>query len=209
MERSAFLERLRARLTAEDVQPDVLLRADLPEHHGLDSRERIDLFVDRLRELGVEVQVVASRLDVRDAVERLVKERAWGSVACAPGRSWQGIAKQRTADARKAAFGLSEAEWAVAETGTIVVKSSADERRGYSLLPPAVGFIVSQRRVRETLGDVLHEIAAEERPLPSCLSFISGPSSTADIASVHVVGVHGPGEVFVWVIAEDSGLRGD
>jgi L-lactate dehydrogenase complex protein LldG len=209
MERSAFLERLRARLTAEEAQADVLLRANLPEHHGLDSRERIDLFVDRLRELGVEVETVTSQQDARDAVERLMSERAWQSVACASGLSWQGIAKQRIANAREAAFGLSEADWAVAETGTVVMRSSADERRDYSLLPPAVGFIVPQRRICETLGDVLREIAADERPLPSCLSFISGPSSTADIASVHVVGVHGPGEVFVWVIAEGSGLSGD
>jgi L-lactate dehydrogenase complex protein LldG len=208
MERSAFLERLRARLTPEQVKPDGAQHLALPEHRELDSRGLVGLFVDRLRELGVEVQTVTSQQDARDAVERLMSEQAWQSVACAPGLSWQGIAEQWTIDATEAAFGLSEADWAVAETGTVVMKSSADERRGYSLLPPAIGFIVPRRCIRETLGDVLREIAADERPLPSCLSFISGPSSTADIASVHVVGVHGPGEVFVWVIGEDSGLRG-
>ncbi len=37
--------------------------------------------------------------------------------------------------------------------------------------------------------------------LPTAVTFISGPSNTADIASVRCVGVHGPAEVFVWIIS--------
>jgi L-lactate utilization protein LutC len=35
------------------------------------------------------------------------------------------------------------------------------------------------------------------------VSLINGPSSTSDLAAMHVVGGHGPGEAFVWVIAEE------
>ncbi|MGD0998984.1 MAG: LUD domain-containing protein [Thermoleophilia bacterium] len=103
-------------------------------------------------------------------------------------------------EAREASFGLCEADWAVAETGSVVVCSSAEVRRGYSLLPPAVGFFVPRRRILPTVGDVLRELPTDGHALPSCVSFVSGPSSTSDLAAVHVVGVHGPGEVFVWVI---------
>jgi L-lactate utilization protein LutC len=205
VERRAFLDRLRPHYAGEEPQQDASARPDPPERRVLGARERIDLFIDRLRELGVEVQVVASRQDAQDAVERLVSERAWGSVACALGLRWPGISEKWTADARGAPFGLCEADWAVAETGTVVVKSSAEVRRGHSLLPPAVGFFVSERCIFPTVGDVLHELSAVEHALPSCISFISGPSNTADIASVHVVGVHGPREVLVWVIAEAAG----
>ena len=202
MQRRAFLERLRSHSTQGETQPAVSATPGVPELRMLSSQERIDLFLARLSEIGVVAHLVASLPDAREAVERLLRERAWGSVACAPDLSWQGIAEQWTVEAREAAIGLSEAEWAAAETGTVVVKSSANERRGYSLLPPAIGVIVREGRLRDTLGDVLREIASEEDPLPSCLSFISGPSSTADIASIHVVGVHGPREVFVWVVAD-------
>ena len=90
----------------------------------------------------------------------------------------------------------------MAETGSVVVTSSVEVRRGYSLLPSAIGFFVSEHCISATVGDVLDKIAVFQGALPSCISFITGPSNTADIASVHVVGVHGPREVHVWVIAE-------
>jgi len=202
MERRDFLSRLGSSISCDEPQQNTLVQSDLPEGQVLAARERVDLFIYRLNELGVEARVVSSREDARDALERLVSERAWSGVACAPGLRWPGISEKWTAEAGEAPFGLCEADWAVAETGTIVVRSSAEVRRGYSLLPPAVGFFVPERCIFSTVGDVLDELAAGDPALPSCISFISGPSNTADIASVRVVGVHGPREVFAWVIAE-------
>jgi L-lactate dehydrogenase complex protein LldG len=64
---------------------------------------------------------------------------------------------------------------------------------------------VPQARIVTGFGDALRWIASQGPELPACLSFVTGPSNTADIASVQVVGVHGPGEVFVWVVANDTG----
>ena len=108
-------------------------------------------------------------------------------------------------EASDADLGFSEADWAVAETGSVVVKASLEVRRGYSLLPAAVGFFVPVGCIRATMGDVLRELPGDPDSLPSCVSFISGPSGTSDLAAVHVVGVHGPGEVYVWVIEDGAG----
>jgi L-lactate utilization protein LutC len=203
VERQAFLKRLRVRLSPVEREHTASGAPGLmPSHQGAVSSECRDRFVDRLGELGVAVGVVASREDACVAVERLVGERGWEEVACAPSLKWEGIAERWTVEPREASFGLGAADWAVAETGTVVVRSSAEVRRGYSLLPPAIGFFVPRRCIRQAMGDVLRELSADASTLPSCVSFISGPSSTADLASVHVVGVHGPGEVFVWVIDE-------
>jgi L-lactate utilization protein LutC len=161
------------------------------------------LFVERLHELGVTVAEVASLAEARQGLEGLVAQRGSTTVACAADLRWEGIAARHTLEAGEASFGLCRADWAVAETGSVVVRSSVAVRRGYSLVPPAVGFFVPASRLVPTIGDVLRALPTDGLALPSCVSFISGPSSTSDLAAIHVVGVHGPGEVFVWMIAEE------
>ena len=211
MEREAFLERLRLRLApdAATPAPAALAPAAAPLESLLSAPaatpapDPTALFVERLAGLGVTVARVASLAQAQEGVEHLVAERGWGAVACAADLCWDGIAARHTLEAREAPFGLSRADWAVAETGSVVVRSSVAVRRGYSLVPPAAGFFVAERCIVPTIGDVLRALPGAGPALPSCVSFISGPSSTSDLAAVHVVGVHGPGEVFVWVIAGD------
>ena len=148
--------------------------------------------------------VVPARADVRSAIERLALDRAWTSIAGAAELKWPAVAGLWTEEPREAPFGLSEAELAVAETGTVLLRNHGPFRRGHSLLPPSIGLVVPQSRIVTGFGDALRWVASQGADLPACLSFVTGPSNTADIASVQVVGVHGPGEVFVWIVANDE-----
>lgn len=93
---------------------------------------------------------------------------------------------------------------AIADTGTVL--ELADERCGkiVSLLPPAHISVIFQSRLKATLTDVAPEIDAmgENAALPTYFLFISGPSSTGDIESVMVTGVHGPTREY-YVVVED------
>ncbi len=236
MEREAFLQRLRERLpaardgaiaglaaaaspaaavppgavsaTAAAVSATAAAVSDPAAAMSPDRAAVLALFVERLDELGAEARVLASWPAARSAVELLVAERGWQSVACAPGLRWPGIAAQWTAEPRDAALGLCAADAAVAETGSVVVYGSAEVCRGYSLVPPAAGFFVPASRVVSRLGDVLRALPGGPGAMPSCVSMISGPSGTSDIAATHVTGVHGPGEVFIWVIVEADAREG-
>lgn len=225
MDRVTFLARLRERLGDHARGPSAPAPDGPAPHQSardtaepdpwrptrVSGGEIVELFAARLHDSGGEVALAGSRAEAWAALERLARARDWRSIACAPGLrpdaagdvgEVRGAGVTFTSEARDADFGLSEADWAVAETGTVVVKASAEVRRGYSLVPPAVGFFVSRSRLRATIGDVLRELPADGGSLPSCVSFISGPSGTSDLAAVHVVGVHGPGEVYVWVIED-------
>ena len=218
MDRLTFLARLRERLDdgargrgapAPDTTAPDTTAPDLRRPASASGRELVELFAARLGESGGVVEVVASRAQAWAALERLAGARGWRSVACAPGvrpdaaggvGGGHGAGVCDTREARDADLGFSEADWAVAETGSVVVKASMEVRRGYSLLPAAVGFFVPVGCIRATMGDVLRELPTDAGSLPSCVCFISGPSGTSDLAAVHVVGVHGPGEVFVWLV---------
>ena len=200
MEREAFISRLASRVRDGEQQNDASLRPE--RRSALPNAACVATLTDRLRDLDVKVSLVGSQEEARDQLEQLVRERGWRRLACSASTAWGAVAKKRTDQLAEAQLGLSVADWAIADTGTVVVCSSEAVLRSYSLVPPTVAFFVPQSRIRQTVGDVLNELPTTAQSLPSCVSFISGPSSTADLAGVHVVGVHGPGEVFVWIIGE-------
>ncbi|MSV30391.1 MAG: hypothetical protein EXQ52_16860 [Bryobacterales bacterium] len=97
------------------------------------------------------------------------------------------------------AIGITSADYALADTGTLVMLSSGHEARMISLLPPAHIAIVQRERILTGLDELLSIL-----PLPaeqtSSMVLITGPSRTADIEQILVRGVHGPGEVHVIVV---------
>ncbi|KHT62734.1 hypothetical protein RJ45_15945 [Photobacterium gaetbulicola] len=97
--------------------------------------------------------------------------------------------------AERAKVGIVYAEQALAESGTMVLYSQPAQGRAISLLPEASVFVVPKSALVARLTQAtaeLHRKAQQGERLPSCVNFVSGPSSTADIELIKVVGVHGP-----------------
>jgi L-lactate utilization protein LutC len=103
-----------------------------------------------------------------------------------------------------AEIGISDVAYLIAETGTVVVRTAADEPRSLSLLPPVHIAVADRSRLLPDLFDLFAILECERADhLPSCLTLITGPSKTGDIELKLVTGVHGPGEVHV-VLIESS-----
>ncbi len=94
--------------------------------------------------------------------------------------------------------GISSAQAAIAETGTLVLDSAFERHRLLSLVPPVHIAIVSASRIRETLGEALALLQSAGEISPA-VTFITGPSRTADIELTLAIGVHGPQELYVIV----------
>jgi len=96
-------------------------------------------------------------------------------------------------------LGLTGADYAVAETGTVVIMPRRGLSRLVSLVPPVHLALVRPQDVVETLADLFLlrrlQFHSNDGEMGSYLNFITGPSRTADIESTLVVGVHGPKEV--------------
>lgn len=91
-------------------------------------------------------------------------------------------------------LGITEADYLLAETGTIVLHSSAEKPRAVSLLPRIHLAVARPSMFR---GD-MHQVFAEAKD-SHYLVFITGPSRTADIELTVTLGVHGPKNLFVWL----------
>ncbi len=87
---------------------------------------------------------------------------------------------------------------AVAETGTAVVASGADNPVTLSFLPETNIVVVARADVVGPLEDALAR--AREAALPRTLNLITGPSRSADIGGIPVLGAHGPRRLCMIVV---------
>jgi L-lactate dehydrogenase complex protein LldG len=98
-------------------------------------------------------------------------------------------------------LGMTEADYLLPETGTLVLRSSAQRPRAVSLLPRIHLAIVRPKMLRADL----HQVFAEAKD-HHYLLFITGPSRTADIELTVTLGVHGPRNLYVWMLDEGRPL---
>jgi L-lactate dehydrogenase complex protein LldG len=210
MSRDHVLHKVRTALgrsTGQSVEqpPPVLLQ--IPEV-GLEAR--IECFGKRVEALagkflraispddarGYVVAVLAGRSAVASNAPSL---RACGITALAGVESGVTDRERLRALCSTAACGITACDYALADTGTLVMLSSPQEARMISLLPPIHIAIVERERLLTGLDELLSLL-----PLPaeqtSSMVLITGPSRTADIEQILVRGVHGPGEIHVVVV---------
>ncbi|MGB7189836.1 MAG: LUD domain-containing protein [Acidobacteriaceae bacterium] len=195
--RAAILERIR--------KANALVKADtraaeyeaIPREYqqaaGLDCAATLDTFAERLREYDACVHE-ATAATVPSIIHAVLAGHGQHSALVANGfpREWlpEGLTWQAEADANmettnKAEGAIVACEVAIAHTGTIVLK---DARR-LTLLPDRLLCVVRREQVVETVPEAfarLQGLAAD------ALTFVSGPSATADIEMTRIRGVHGP-----------------
>ena len=98
----------------------------------------------------------------------------------------------------QADVGLSGAEAALAETGSVVILSGPTKSRLATLLPPVHIALVPTSCLT---ADIFTWTAARQGTMPANVTLVSGPSKTADIEQVLAIGVHGP-KRFIAVLYE-------
>jgi L-lactate utilization protein LutC len=96
-------------------------------------------------------------------------------------------------------FGITSADYALADTGTLVLFSSEREARMISLLPPVHVAVLPKGRILTGLDELL-SVAPFPAEHGASMVLITGPSRTADIEQILIRGVHGPGEIHVVVV---------
>jgi L-lactate dehydrogenase complex protein LldF len=107
-----------------------------------------------------------------------------------------GISVQHEADENIKA-GITGALAGIAETGTLVIQSGEGQPLTASLLP---GIHIAVLRASDILASMEEALSLPEVADSPAVVLVSGPSRTADIEMTLTIGVHGPGELYVFLI---------
>jgi len=95
--------------------------------------------------------------------------------------------------------GITSAQFAIAETGTLVLESGAERHRLVSLVPPVHVCVLNASSIRQSMAEILELVDPDANPT---ITFVTGASRTSDIELTLAIGVHGPGELYVIVIKD-------
>jgi L-lactate dehydrogenase complex protein LldG len=195
--RAASYEAPLPNVIASDVLASNVIASEAKRSRGAN----IERFIERAQAVGVEVVRAepatlagliahhASSVGVRSAV-------IWEDELLVPVAAALQAAAISVADRPEHAdAGITTADFAIAETGTLVLAASQGRPRATSLVPPRHIAVLSAERIVDTLFDLVQQLGA----LPSALTFITGPSRTADIELTPVRGAHGPVAVTVFI----------
>jgi L-lactate dehydrogenase complex protein LldG len=101
-------------------------------------------------------------------------------------------------------IGITSADFCMADTASLVMRTRPGQARSVSLVPSIhIGVIHLDQIIwdlKELYALLSFDPDAHREGLTNCMTFISGPSKTADVEATMVHGAHGPREVYVYVI---------
>lgn len=122
-------------------------------------------------------------------------------------RLWdETIGKENQVFAEKADIGITFSEVTLAESGTVTLFNDKNNGRTISLLPRVHVVIIPKSTIVPRMTQAvsqIHEANKRGEKVSSCVSFISGPSNSADIEMNLIVGVHGPVEA-TYIVVNDK-----
>lgn len=217
--RQAILHRIQAGTHPAATDPAQLAAAYAAVPHPYvhagqrDTASRIALLIERLREYDAEVAECAPG-DIAAAITAQLAASGHKVLLAPPGLSadwlaagreanieWK-IDRELSADEINRADGVVTAAFcAVADSGTIVLHHSpAEGRRALSLLPDWHLCVLRASQVVETFPEYFTRCPAP----PPLVTWISGPSATADIEMTRIKGVHGPRFLHVILVRDDA-----
>jgi L-lactate dehydrogenase complex protein LldG len=141
----------------------------------------------------------ADEKDMVQQLQQLLAEKQWTKIYCNEDKwnaDFSNTISLSTCDAS-----ITGCEFLVARTGTIVMSAAQQSGRTVSVYAPVHICIAYTNQLVYDIKDALQTLKEKYAGnMPSLITFASGPSRTADIEKTLVTGVHGPKEVYCFLV---------
>jgi L-lactate dehydrogenase complex protein LldG len=170
------------------------------------------LFAEEFTKLSGKFAFCVNETDAKNQIAKLIIQQKWENVYCKENEllnlfkndEFPAIKKSSLANCDAA---ITSCNYLVARTGVIVMSSAQQSGRTVSAYTPVHICIAYTDQLvfdtRDALKDLKKKYGSN---IPSFITFAAGPSRTADIEKTLVVGVHGPKEVYVFLIDKTTGI---
>jgi len=139
-------------------------------------------------------------------LQLLIETRKWENIFCREDLLKEmlyqhGIKQTYTDSLNNCDASITGCEFLIARTGSIMLSSAQQSGRTVSVYAPVHICIAYTDQlvydIKDAIGNVKEKYADN---MPSLITLATGPSRTADIEKTLVVGVHGPKEVFCFLV---------
>lgn len=176
-----------------------------PQSEGINSvflppTEELEiLFAQEFTRLGGKFAFCTSETDMIEQVKQLLVAREWTKVFCVEEKWNEDLSNTINLESCDAA--ITGCETLIARTGTIVMSSAQQNGRTVSVYAPVHICIAYTSQLVYDVKEGLQALKEKySLAFPSLITFASGPSRTADIEKTLVTGVHGPKEVYCFLV---------
>ena len=200
-----ILKRIRKALSHSTPLPFPQSEGNQPVFHPLDQEPEVE-FAEQFTKLQGKFIYCINRQELAFQLASLIKKQDWHKVYCQEDKLVAAVAGQLSdrlvkTDLAHCDVSITGCEYLVARTGSIVMSAADPGGRAASVYAPIHICIAFTSQLVYDIRDALQ--AAKEKygqHLPSLITLATGPSRTADIEKTLVVGVHGPKEVYLFLV---------
>ena len=214
--REQVLANIRAALNRAGPLPDTIattlqrrLTRPRPNIQPAIGADPVAHFIDKLQSVSGKLTRVASIDKVAEVVAAHLQSYDLGdAIVVAPDPRLDAIPwSNRLSVERRAGQGsdrvtVTGAYAAVAETGSVVLLSSAESPTTLNFLPYDHLVVLRESQIVAHIDGVWARMRKDKRAMPRTVNFITGPSKTADVEQTIQEGAHGPRRLHVILLAD-------
>lgn len=201
--KALILENLRSTLIEEEKISESAEGVFLNPKLSIDQKKLENDFIENFNMVSGEVHLLEEEEELIEKINELIREIGAQSVSFWNMNPLKSLEFTSENDLANTDVGITGVDFAIAETGTLVLLSGPKQPRLTSLLPPVHIAILERENIVaniHVLFERLGKFYESYDELCSCISFITGPSRTADIELNLTLGVHGPGRAIVIIV---------
>jgi L-lactate dehydrogenase complex protein LldG len=193
-----------------DVEARIAARKPylVPARAQLGAEDLRTLFIAKAEEVSARVLALASKKDIPGAIASLLDEsKLPARLAVSPdpwfeGFDWGEMEIHKGAPRPDDMAGLALAKAGIAETGTLMLASSATSPTLMNFMPDLHIVALPESRILGTYEDGFAQQRRDSNAMPRALNLITGPSRTGDIEQTILLGAHGPRRLVILLIGD-------